>query len=155
MSKPPDPDPAAPGRSPASLRWKSQDYGALRREAKADTVFDVVIVGSGYGGAMAAATLAGMRNEDGLPARICVLERGREYAPGMFASSLQELPPHVRVHRRGRDKVMGRRDALLDVRIGPHVCTILGNGLGGTSLINAGVMEKPRWLPGQPVPPAL
>ena len=156
MNKPPDPDPASsPERSPHSLRWISQDYGVLRREARRGTVYDAVIVGSGYGGAMAAQAFAGLQDCTGRALRVCVLERGREYAPGMFASSLQELPPHVRVHRRERGKALGRPDALLDVRVGPHVCTLVGNGLGGTSLINAGVMEKPRWLRGQPVPEAL
>ena len=137
----PDPDPAPPG-----LRWLSRDYADLRAcwDGKA---FDVLIVGSGYGGAMAAAELAGRQvmDKDGpRPVRICVLERGNEYAPGMFASSLQELPPHVRVHRGGHDKTFGPLDALLDVRVGTDVCTLVGNGLGGGSLINAGVMEKPR-----------
>ena len=156
MNPPPDPEPTgAAKRSPHSLRWLSQDYGVLRQEARRGTVHDVVIVGSGYGGAMAAHAFAGLQDAGGRPLRICVLERGKEYAPGMFASSLQELPPHVRVHRSGRGKGLGRADALLDLRVGPHVCTLVGNGLGGTSLINAGVMEKPRWLHGQPVPPAL
>jgi choline dehydrogenase-like flavoprotein len=143
---PPDPDP-----SPAGLRWQSRDYGELRKHPS-DPPIDVLVVGSGYGGAMAAAELAGWRRADGTRLRICVLERGKEYAPGMFPSSLQELPPHVRVHRRGREKIMGRPDALLDVRIGPHVSALLGNGLGGGSLINAGVMARPRWREGQELP---
>ncbi|HEY0826273.1 MAG TPA: hypothetical protein VGD76_20970, partial [Ramlibacter sp.] len=123
----PEPDPA-----PAGLRWLSRDYADLRAgwDGRA---FDVLIVGSGYGGAMAAAELAGREvNENGVtrPVRVCVLERGNEYAPGMFASSLQELPPHVRVHRSGQDRTFGPLDALLDVRIGPDVCTLVGNGLG-------------------------
>jgi cholesterol oxidase len=128
------------------LRWLSRDYSELRRSRH--DVVDVLIVGSGYGGAMAAAELAGREvvGADGTrrPARVVVLERGNEYVPGMFASSLQELPPHVRVHARGSATTMGRLDALLDVRAGPDVCTLTGNGLGGGSLINAGVMEKPR-----------
>jgi cholesterol oxidase len=132
--------------SAASLRWLSRDYAELRA-ARDRPPYDVLIVGSGYGGAMAAAELAGRQVvENGVPrpVRICVLERGNEYAPGMFASSLQELPPHVRVHRGGHAKTLGPLDALLDVRMGPDVCTLTGNGLGGGSLINAGVMEKPR-----------
>lgn len=137
----PDPDPAASG-----LRWLSRDYADLRAGWDGKPI-DVLIVGSGYGGAMAAAELAGRQVMEGgvpRPLRVCVLERGNEYAPGMFASSLQELPPHVRVHRGGHDKTFGPLDALLDVRVGPDVCTLVGNGLGGGSLINAGVMEKPR-----------
>jgi cholesterol oxidase len=131
------------GRSPESLRWLSQDYAVLREEA-VHAVFDAVIVGSGYGGAMAAAELAGRRDARGHSLRVCVLERGKEYAPGMFAGSLQELPPHLRVNRKGHWKTLGPLDALLDVRLGPDVSTVLGNGLGGTSLINAGVMQEPE-----------
>lgn len=140
--------------SPESLRWLTQDYSVLRQAAEAGEVFDVLIVGSGYGGAMAAAELAGLQGADGRAIRVAVLERGREYAPGMFASSLQDLPPHVRIHRSAQDKTLGRLDALLDVRIGPDVCAILGNGLGGGSLVNAGVMEQPR-LRDLGLPPAL
>ncbi|MDE2606978.1 MAG: GMC family oxidoreductase N-terminal domain-containing protein [Burkholderiales bacterium] len=159
MSRPaPDPDPALAGRrSPGSLRWLSHDYGQLRARARKGWVWDVVIVGSGYGGAMAAAELAGLRKpqpdaQGRTEVSVCVLERGGEYAPGMFPSSLQELPPHVRIHRRGHDAIVGRAGALLDVRVGPHVSTLVGNGLGGGSLINAGVMEPPRWRPGQGLP---
>lgn len=152
-SNPPDPDPPDP-----SLRWLSQDYRELQTETD-DDIIDVLIVGSGYGGGMAAAELAGMhlRQADGTlaRARVCVLERGREYAPGMFPSSLQELPPNVRVHRSSQDKTIGPLDALLDVRIGADVCALVGNGLGGTSLINAGVMATPRLGDCERLPPRL
>src|SRR4051812_1869339 len=98
------------GAEPSSLRWLSRDYRALRLE-KDPRPIDVLIVGSGYGGAMAAAELAGRevleKNGERRAIRVCVLERGREYAPGMFPSSLQELPPHVRIHRGGQDQVLG------------------------------------------------
>ena len=143
----PTPHPSnAPGASTPSLRWLSRDYTELRRNHE-ERAIDVLIVGSGYGGAMAAAELAGLEVEDNgvrRAIRVCVLERGKEYVPGMFASSLQELPPQVRVHQSGHDQTLGPLDALLDVRLGPDVSTLVGNGLGGTSLINAGVMEKPR-----------
>jgi cholesterol oxidase len=129
------------------LRWLSRDYAELRAQAN-DTVFDVLIVGSGYGGAMAAAELAGLEvvetNGSRRRIRVCVLERGNEYAPGMFPSSLQELPTQVRVRRTAQGRTFGAYDALLDLRLGTDVCTLTGNGLGGTSLINAGVMVKPR-----------
>ncbi|MDB5955644.1 GMC family oxidoreductase N-terminal domain-containing protein [Ramlibacter sp.] len=141
---------AASGNGPASLRRLSQDYTVLRRAAEGGAVWDVVIVGSGYGGAMAAAELAGLHGENGQPLSVCVLERGREYAPGMFASSLGELPAHVRAHRGTHDGAIGRPEALLDLRIGEDVTALVANGLGGGSLINAGVMETPapadrRW----------
>ena len=37
----------------------------------------------------------------------------------------------------------GRLDGLLDLRMGPDVSALVANGLGGGSLINAGVMEEP------------
>ena len=141
---PPSPEPD-PRPAPVGVRWLSRDYAELRSEKNPEP-FDVLIVGSGYGGAMAAAELAGrhvLENGVPRPVRIAVLERGNEYAPGMFASSLQELPPHVRVHRSSHDKTIGPLDALLDVRVGEDVCTLVGNGLGGGSLINAGVMQEP------------
>lgn len=140
-------------KSRDSLRWLSEDYAALRRKARTET-YDVVIVGSGYGGAMAAMEFAGRVHDDGTPVRVCVLERGKEYAPGMFPSSLQELPSHVRVHT-AKGKTVGRLDGLLDVRVGKEVCAVVGNGLGGGSLVNAGVMEAPQLRPGQLPEPLL
>jgi choline dehydrogenase-like flavoprotein/alpha-beta hydrolase superfamily lysophospholipase len=97
--------------------------------------FDVIIVGSGYGGAIAASTLAG-RTHEGNSIKVCILERGNEYLSGMFPSGLAELPTHVRVDQ--------SKEGLFDARPGPDVTTLVANGLGGGSLINAGVMEVPR-----------
>src|SRR4051812_34384513 len=49
-----------------------------RMSLSSDTHFDVVIVGSGFGGSVMAYRLA----EAGL--RVCVLERGKAYPPGSF-----------------------------------------------------------------------
>ena len=101
---------APPGTpSKGNLRWLSQDYAVLREEARQGKRWDVLIVGSGYGGATAAMELAGLAKDDGYGERLrlCVLERGKEYARGMFPSSLQELPGHGRV-RRDKGKIMGR-----------------------------------------------
>ncbi|MDX0605527.1 hypothetical protein GOD78_30880 [Sinorhizobium medicae] len=117
--------------------WISQGFEGLIdrvRKAPEDLHFDVLIVGSGYGGAMAAFTLAG-RTTGGRVLNVGVLERGREYLPGSFPSGLAELPRHVR-----RD---GNKEGLFDVRIGPEVTTVVANGVGGGSLINAGVLEIP------------
>ncbi|MCY7317309.1 MAG: GMC family oxidoreductase N-terminal domain-containing protein, partial [Ramlibacter sp.] len=116
------------------------------REAGGEQLFyDVVIVGSGYGGALAAAELAGRKTGHGQDVKVLVLERGKEYVPGMFPSSAQEMPSHVRVHRSQSGETTGYHDGLFDIRIGPDVCALVGNGLGGGSLINAGVMEVPKW----------
>ena len=106
--------------------------------------FDIVIVGSGYGGSIAAAQLAGhIDKETGKPARICVLERGKEYLAGMFPSSEAQLPGHVRFNTSIDRSARGRLDGLFDLRMGPDVSALVANGLGGGSLINAGVMEEP------------
>jgi cholesterol oxidase len=46
--------------------------------------YEVVIIGSGYGGAIAASRLARARRPDGTPISVCVLERGNEIATGEF-----------------------------------------------------------------------
>jgi len=118
--------------------------------------FDLVIVGSGYGGAVAARTFAG-RMVDGRPARICVLERGRSYQPADFPAQAAMLPGHVRFDTAAGRSPRGEREGLFDLRIGPDVCTLVANGLGGGSLINAGVMLEPsdEVLASEDWPPAI
>ena len=132
---------------PTGTRWISRDLSHLYTEARTNgpLYFDVVIVGSGYGGAMAAAELAGRQDWMGNEVRVLVLERGKEYVPGMFPSSGEELPPHVRFHRSQSGQTTGWLDGLFDLRLGPDVCALVANGVGGGSLINAGVMEIPDW----------
>jgi cholesterol oxidase len=117
--------------------WISQGFECLAERVRLDktaTHFDILIIGSGYGGAVAAATFAG-REKGGMPLKIGVLERGNEYLPGSFPTGLGELPRHV---RHGKEK-----EGLFDVRLGTGVSTVVANGVGGGSLINAGVMEAP------------
>ena len=119
----------------------------LAEEAKSSTSaeinFDVLIIGSGYGGAVAAAELAGCRNADGTPLRLCVLERGKEYLAGSFPSRMAELAGHARFVTPEATSVRGVRDGLFDVRVSPDVVTLVASGVGGGSLINAGVMAMP------------
>ena len=129
--------------SQGSARWISREFAELladsgKCQAVPDGIqpaFDVIIVGSGYGAAIAAAELAG----SGLT--VCVLERGREFLPGAFPSQLSELPTQVRGSFAGRTR---GGEGLFDLRVGGDVSVVLANGLGGGSLINAGVMEIPR-----------
>ncbi|TPJ52335.1 alkaline phosphatase D family protein [Mesorhizobium sp. B2-6-4] len=117
--------------------WISQGFERLVdrvRKNPAVQHFDVLIIGSGYGGAIAAATFAG-RHKGGVPVTVGVLERGKEYLPGSFPTGLGELPRHI---RRKTNK-----EGLFDVRLGAEVTTVVANGVGGGSLINAGVMEVP------------
>ena len=97
----------------------------------------VLIVGSGYGGAIAAMRLADEKRD------VFVFERGNEYAPGDFPESLGQLPGHIQFLRDDRDLPIGYADALFDLRINNPVSVLVGCGLGGGSLINANVAMEP------------
>lgn len=99
--------------------------------------FDVVIVGSGYGGSIAAAELSKATQ---LGLSICVLERGREFLPGSFPNSMDEAPTEFRASSGGKPK--GNLEGLYDIRINKDLNIMQANGLGGGSLINAGVMAR-------------
>jgi cholesterol oxidase len=106
--------------------WLARDFVEYTDETEP---WDVVIVGSGYGAAMAAHTWAGCKDSKDKDLRILMLERGREYLPGAFPSTLDELPGHVRISRAGKAPI-GRREALFDVRLAGDVSALVGNGLG-------------------------
>jgi cholesterol oxidase len=89
--------------------------------------YDVIVIGSGYGGAVMAARLAPGR-------RLCVLERGKEWAPTDFATGLVNSLAQFR----SAAKPLG----LFDYRTG-GVDVLSGNGIGGTSLINSNVVLAP------------
>ena len=105
--------------------------------------YDIVIVGSGYGGAIAASELAGL-TKHGLPLRICVLERGNEYLSGMFPSDVSDLPKHIHVSGSSKPKNQHQQDGLFDLHTSTSLNTLVANGLGGGSLINAGVMIEAK-----------
>ncbi|WP_141101016.1 alpha/beta fold hydrolase [Roseateles aquatilis] len=142
--------PEAPDVSrPFGTRWLSrplEDWMAARLSVPepGPPAVDVLIVGSGYGGAAAAHALAGRRDAAGRTLDVVLLERGREYLPGAFPSRFADLAGHVRLARSGAGTPSGRREGLFDLRLGPDVCVAVANGLGGGSLINAGVMERPE-----------
>lgn len=97
--------------------------------------YDVIVIGSGYGGGVAASRLARAGK------RVCVLERGREFATGEFPARFPDLKSQMQLHsRRGRT---GPETALYDVRLGEHMHVLVGCGLGGGSLVNAGVALRP------------
>ena len=95
---------------------------------------EVIVIGCGYGAAVSAARLSEAGYE------VVVLERGREYDHGKFPETgtqglrelqLNTLPFGLR-----------NRLGLVDVKVFEDVCLMAGCGLGGSSLINAGVMER-------------
>lgn len=142
------------------------------------TLYDCLIIGSGYGGAMAARTFSSCRKPDGEALKIAVLERGKEYLPGSFPAGLGEAigefsrpnlptlgtedsssdsPPNDSVAQAPDDITdkestpvksatniwANTHDGLYDVRTSDTHWILGGNGVGGGSLINAGVMLAP------------
>ena len=97
--------------------------------------YDVVVVGSGYGGGVAASRLARMGK------RVAVLERGREFVTGEFPARFPDLRGEMQL--RGRNMRLGPPTGLYDVRFGADMHVLVGCGLGGGSLINAGVALRP------------
>jgi cholesterol oxidase len=113
-----------------------------REDPDGDDDFDVVIVGSGYGGSISANALSRI-TIGGKALGICLLERGQEYLEGMFPSRFADLAGQVRFSSGTGSRPRGCREGLFDVRLGTDMCTVLANGLGGGSLINAGVLLRP------------
>src|SRR5664280_2044707 len=95
--------------------------------------YDFVIIGSGYGGAIAAARLAAA-NLNPKPS-VCILERGKERQPGEFPETLADVV--------GEARSSANPLGLFELLTHPDISVIKGSGLGGTSLINANVAIEP------------
>jgi cholesterol oxidase len=107
--------------------------------------YPVVVVGSGYGGSIAASRMARAGQ------RVCLLERGRELQPGDFPNTAAEAVEQFQAS--GPDGHVGSPLGLYDLRVHKGMSVFVGCGLGGTSLVNANValraeprvFEDPRW----------
>jgi cholesterol oxidase len=91
--------------------WALQEY------------YPIVVIGSGYGGAVAASRLARAGQQ------VCLLERGRELLPGQYPDTLWELKSEVQVD--GLSSHIGRRSALFDFRSNKDMDVLVACGLGG------------------------
>lgn len=100
--------------------------------------FDVIIVGSGYGGAVAALRMS----EKGY--RVLVLERGSEFLPGDFPSDVSTLTTFSRINSPTSAGIYGQSSGVMNWHVGMGLAAMVGNGLGGGSLINAGIMIEPK-----------
>jgi cholesterol oxidase len=100
-----------------------------------DTHFDAVVVGSGFGGSVLAYRLA----EAGKS--VCVLERGKPYAPGSFPRSPQEMATALWNPSEG---LYGMFNLWSFKGIG----ALVSSGLGGGSLIYANVLlrKDEKWF---------
>jgi cholesterol oxidase len=105
-----------------------------------ESAYDVVVVGSGFGGGVTACRMA----EQGL--RVCVLERGRRFGPGDYPDRPEQAPLafwHPVLNPGG----------MLDLRLMKDLTVITAAGVGGGSLVYANVQlrapaavfEEPPW----------
>ena len=93
--------------------------------------YTVVVVGSGYGGGIAASRLARAGQ------KVCLLERGKERQPGEYPDTEIEAVEEMQADTpEGR---LNARNGLFDMRFYDDINVLVGCGLGGTSLINANV----------------
>ncbi|HEY3596193.1 MAG TPA: alpha/beta fold hydrolase [Paraburkholderia sp.] len=97
--------------------------------------YEVVVVGSGYGGAIAASRMARAKRD------VCLLERGREFMAGEFPATPIEGITQIQYNTVFQQT--GSPLALIELHMNPDVSVVVGCGLGGTSLINANVALKP------------
>ena len=108
---------------------------ATKTAGEAMPAYDAVVIGSGYGGGVAASRLARM----GL--RVAVLEQGRVWRPGDFPTTLKARRKTMRLT--GRAPKLGDPAGLYYLSVGKGLTVFGASGLGGGSLINAGVVLRP------------
>ncbi|MEZ4805018.1 MAG: GMC family oxidoreductase N-terminal domain-containing protein [Bacteroidia bacterium] len=98
--------------------------------------YDVVVIGSGYGGGIAASRLSRAGK------KVCVMERGKEFQPGEYPDTLVEASEEMQIH--SKNGHVGPQTGLYDLHVNKGISVLVGCGLGGTSLINANVSIKPE-----------
>lgn len=107
--------------------------------------YTVVVVGSGYGGGIAASRTARAGRD------VCLLERGREIRPGAYPQHTLEASAEMQLNTPAGH--VGSRLGMFEFHVNEDMNALVGCGLGGTSLINANVairldprvFDDPRW----------
>ncbi|KAF9086702.1 hypothetical protein BGX29_001264 [Mortierella sp. GBA35] len=100
------------------------------------THYDAIVVGSGYGAAIAASRLARMGK------RVCILERGEERWPGEYPEDTLEAATEVQFNAEHGHE--GKRTGLYEIHKNKDQWAFVGCGLGGTSLLNANTALRPE-----------
>ncbi len=110
--------------------------------------YEVVVIGSGFGGAVMGARLSRK-----WPGRVLVLERGKDYPLGGFPRSPHELADNMWCPRgdgvrrpkavRRRGKRHGHLTGMFDIRHFDRIDTVTAAAVGGGSQIYANVFLRP------------
>ncbi|WP_154856816.1 GMC family oxidoreductase N-terminal domain-containing protein [Cyclobacterium xiamenense] len=98
--------------------------------------YDYVVVGSGYGGSIAASRMARSGQT------VCLLEKGKEFLPGEFPDTLIKASGEMNFV--GGKSVDLEKNGLYEFTMGSGINVFKGCGLGGTSLVNANVSIRPE-----------
>ncbi|KAJ9181364.1 hypothetical protein P3X46_009501 [Hevea brasiliensis] len=109
--------------------------------------YDAIVIGSGYGGSVAACRLsrAGIK--------VCLLEKGRRWKAEDFPTDALKMMSAVRMENQNLGISFGPKHALFQVYEQNDSLAAVACGLGGGSLVNAGVMlptpvrarRNPKW----------
>jgi len=91
-------------------------------------MFDVAIIGSGYGGATVAARMAPL-------GKVVIIERGRRWKPGAFPTSIPGLASTY--------LTANRPDGLWAMRFGDGTGNAFASAYGGASVVNYGITVEP------------
>ncbi|KAM0154579.1 hypothetical protein ACHAPG_006429 [Botrytis cinerea] len=102
--------------------------------------YDVVVIGSGYGGSVAASRMARAGQS------VCLLERGKEKWPGEYPSGTKDTIEELHVSGNFAPGILpgmmveeGDPTGLYHLIFGKGQNAFVANGLGGTSLLNANI----------------
>ena len=101
--------------------------------------YEVVCIGSGYGGSVAASRAARL----GL--KVCLLEKGKEWPIGSFPETELEAVKEFQIDGLNLNSSLSSTGTgLYNITTNKEIVIVHGCGLGGGSLINAGVNLQPR-----------
>ncbi|KAK4669784.1 uncharacterized protein QC763_206010 [Podospora pseudopauciseta] len=142
-----DPSPHSTSRAKIRGYTDGRDDKAFPRISKPLELlrgsYDVVVIGSGYGGGVAASRMARTGQS------VCVLERGREKWPGEYPTGAVEAFKELHysgqlapAFLKGKLVEGGNPTGMYHMIFGKGQNAVVCNGLGGTSLINANVFME-------------
>ena len=139
------------------LSWLTKTYGttisaaallhapeafARQEHPDSDHLWEALIVGSGFGGSVTAARLSKK-----WPHQVALLERGRRFEPKDFPRDASTFDHSLLINKKDRNPRLfdgdGIKNGLFDVRNYRDLDVVLGNGLGGGSLVYGTALAEP------------